>query len=189
MSVFDLKSEPEALRQEYGDEFGQRCLLARRLVEAGVRFVEVSFNLNFINGTGWDTHLEGQLQQHVLIEQLDQAIAALLMDLERRNRLDKTLVVVATEFGRPPDFDGGGGRGHQSDAFSGLLAGGGLKLGQVIGQTDELGRKVVSRPVSIPDFHATIHRALGIDPSEELYDGDRPVPITDRGQPIAELFS
>ena len=189
MNVFNLKSEPDALRQEYGSEFGQRCLLARRLVESGVRFVEVSFNLNFLNGTGWDTHNEGQLQQHVLIDQLDQAIAALLRDLEARKRLDKTLVVVATEFGRPPEFDGGGGRGHQGAAFSGLLAGGGLKLGQAIGETDELGRKIVSRPVSIPDFHATIHHALGIDPSEELYDGERPVPITDRGEPIAELFS
>ncbi len=189
MNVFDLKSESDKLRQEYGSEFGQRCLLARRLVESGVRFVEVSFNLNFLNGTGWDTHNEGQLQQHVLIDQLDQAIAALLRDLEARKRLDKTLVVVATEFGRPPEFDGGGGRGHQGAAFSGLLAGGGLKLGQAIGETDELGRKIVSRPVSIPDFHATIHHALGIDPSEELYDGERPVPITDRGEPIAELFS
>ncbi len=189
MNVFNLKSEPDELRQEYGSEFGQRCLLARRLVESGVRFVEVSFNLNFLNGTGWDTHNEGQLQQHVLIDQLDQAIAALLRDLEARKRLDKTLVVVATEFGRPPEFDGGGGRGHQGAAFSGLLAGGGLKLGQAIGETDELGRKIVSRPVSIPDFHATIHHALGIDPSEELYDGERPVPITDRGEPIAELFS
>lgn len=189
MSVFNLKSEPDTLRQEYGSEFGQRCLLARRLVESGVRFVEVSFNLNFINGTGWDTHNEGQLQQHVLIDQLDQAIAALLRDLEARKRLDRTLVVVATEFGRPPEFDGRGGRGHHGAAFSGLLAGGGLKLGQAIGVTDELGRKIASRPVSIPDFHATIHHALGIDPSEELYDGDRPVPITDRGQPIAELFT
>ena len=189
MSVFQLSSEPDSLRQEYGGEFGQRCLMARRLVESGVRFVEVSFNLNFINGTGWDTHNEGQLQQHVMIDQLDQALSALIRDLESRKRLDRTLVVVATEFGRPPEFDGRGGRGHQGKAFSGLLAGGGLKLGQAIGTTDELGRKIESRPVSIPDFHATIHHALGINPSEELYDGDRPVPITDRGQPIAELFS
>ncbi len=189
MSVFDLKTEPTALREAYGSEFGQRCLLARRLVESGVRFVEVSFNLNFINGTGWDTHNEGQLQQHVLIEQLDQAIAALIEDLERRKRFDQTLIVVATEFGRPPEFDGKGGRGHQSTAFSGLIAGGGLQLGKAIGATDDLGKKIVSQPVSIPDFHATIHRALGIDPSEELYDGDRPVPITDRGTPIRELFA
>lgn len=188
MKVFDLKTEPDSLRETYGGEFGQRCLLARRLVEVGVRFVEVSFNLNFINGTGWDTHNEGQLQQHVLIQQLDQAVAALISDLEQRGRLDKTLIVIATEFGRPPEFDGGGGRGHQSTAFSGLLAGGGLKLGQAIGTTDELGKKIVDRPISIPDFHATIHHTLGIDPSLELMDGERPIPITDRGTVIREVL-
>ncbi|QDU95565.1 DUF1501 domain-containing protein [Lignipirellula cremea] len=189
MSVFDLKSEPESLREEFGGEFGQRCLLARRLVESGVRFVEVSFNLNFINGTGWDTHNAGQLNQHLLIDQLDQALASLILDLEKRNRLDKTLIVVATEFGRPPEFDGGGGRGHQPQAFSVLLAGGGLKTGQAVGTTDELAKKIVDRPISVPDLHATIHRTLGINHTTELYDGDRPVPITDRGEPVAELFS
>jgi hypothetical protein len=188
MSVFDLTGESSALRAAYGGEFGQRCLLARRLVESGVRFVEVSFNLNFINGTGWDTHNEGQQNQHILIQQLDEALAALLTDLEKRDRLSRTLVVVATEFGRPPEFDAGGGRGHQSQAFSMVLAGGGLKTGQVIGETDELGKKVVNRPVSIPDFHATIHASLGIDYAKELYDGERPIPITDQGQPIRELF-
>ena len=189
MSVFDLGSEPPALRASYGGEFGQRCLLARRLVESGVRFVEVSFNLNFINGTGWDTHNEGQQNQHLLIQQLDEALAALLTDLEKRGRLERTLVVVATEFGRPPEFDGGGGRGHHSAAFSMLLAGGGLKTGQVIGSTDELGKRITDHPVSIPDFHATIHAALGIDYAKELYDGERPVPITDQGTPIRELFA
>jgi len=189
MSVFDLKSEADAVRQAYGGEFGQRCLLARRLVQAGVRFVEVSFNLNFINGTGWDTHNEGQLNQHILIEQLDQALAALLEDLERCQRLDQTLIVVATEFGRPPEFDGGGGRGHHSKAFSMVLAGGGLKTGQVVGATDELGKTIVDAPVSIPDFHATIHAALGINPAEELYDGVRPVPITDRGRVLRQCFA
>ncbi len=189
MSVFDLKSEPDGLRQSYGDEFGQRCLLARRLVESGVRFVEVSFNLNFINGTGWDTHNQGQLNQHILIQQLDQSMATLVTDLEKRGRLDKTLIVVATEFGRPPEFDGGGGRGHHSKAFSIVLAGGGLKTGQAIGVTDELGREVVERPVSVADLHATIYSALGIDPAKELYDGDRPVPITDRGRAMAEVFA
>jgi hypothetical protein len=189
MQVFDLASESDSLRQEYGSEFGQRCLLARRLVENGVRFVEVSYNLNFINGTGWDTHNEGQQNQHLLIQDLDKALGALIRDLEKRGRLDKTLIAVATEFGRPPEFDGGGGRGHYSKAFSGLLAGGGLQTGKAIGTTDDLGKKIVDRPVSIPDFHATIYQAMGIDPAHELYDGDRPVPITDQGQPIAELFS
>ena len=187
-SVFDLASESPDLRTAYGTEFGQRCLLARRLVESGVKFVEVAFNLNFINGTGWDTHNDGQLNQHVLIQELDKSLAALLDDLETRKLLDSTLVVVATEFGRPPEFDGGGGRGHQSAAFSVPLFGGGLKYGSVIGLTDEFGRKVVEAPVSVADLHATIYTALGIDPSNELYDGDRPVPITDHGTPISSLF-
>ena len=189
MSVFDLKSEADSVREAYGGEFGQRCLLARRLVQEGVRFVEVSFNLNFINGTGWDTHNDGQLNQHMMIEQLDQAFATLIEDLERQQRLDKTLIVVATEFGRPPEFDGGGGRGHYSKAFSMVLAGGGLKTGQAIGTTDELGNKILDTPVSIADFHATIYQAMGIDPAKELYDSERPVPITDRGTPVARCFA
>ena len=181
-------ASPPSRRAAYGGEFGQRCLLARRLVEAGVRFVEVSHNLNFLNGTGWDTHNEGQLQQHELIAELDHALSALIDDLERVGRLDSTLVVVATEFGRPAEFDAGGGRGHQSTAFSAVLAGGGLRTGRVIGATDDLAKTIVDRPVSIPDFHATIHAALGINPAKELDAGGRPVPITDHGRPIAELF-
>ena len=188
-SAFALDREPADRRRAYGGEFGQRCLLARRLVERGVRFVEVSHNLNFINGTGWDTHNDGQLKQHVLIAELDAALSALIDDLERIGRLDRTLIVVSTEFGRPPEFDGGGGRGHQSTAFSCLLAGGGLRTGRVVGATDELAKHVVDRPVSVPDFHATIHAALGIDPATELRTPDgRPVPITDGGIAVAELF-
>jgi hypothetical protein len=189
LSAFDLKSEAHSLRQSYGGEFGQRCLLARRLTQEGVRFVEVSFNLNFLNGTGWDTHNQGQLKQHLLIQELDQAFSSLLVDLEKHKRLEKTLVVIATEFGRPPEFDVGGGRGHQSRAFSIVLAGGGLKSGQAVGVTDELGKKIVSRPISVADLHATIHTALGIDPAKELYDGQRPVPITDHGVPVREVLS
>jgi hypothetical protein len=188
--VFQLDREDAELRRSYGGEFGQRCLLARRLVEAGVRFVEVAHNLNFLNGTGWDTHNQGQLRQHELIRELDSALSTLLDDLHRVGRLDSTLVVVATEFGRPAQFDSGGGRGHQSTAFSALLAGGGLKTGQVIGATDDLGKEIVADPVSIPDFHATIHAALGINPARELKaPGGRPVPITDHGTPVARLFA
>lgn len=186
--VFRLDEEPAGRRESYGGEFGQRCLLARRLVESGVRFVEVAHNLNFLNGTGWDTHNDGQLRQHELIRELDHALSGLLDDLERVGKLDSTLVVVATEFGRPPEFDAGGGRGHQSTAFSGLLAGGGLRTGRAIGATDDLAKTIVDRPVSIPDFHATIYAALGINPSRELDAAGRPVPITDHGRPIAELF-
>ncbi len=189
MSVFNLDKEPSTLREDYGGEFGQRCLLARRLVQAGVRFTEVSFNLNFINGTGWDTHNQGQQQQHVLIQELDKALATLVLDLEKTKLLDKTLVVVSTEFGRPPEFDGGGGRGHYAKAFSCVTAGGGLKNAQAIGETDELGKKIVKQPVSVPDFHATLYAALGIDPNKNLHDGDRPVPITDMGKAVAEVFA
>jgi Protein of unknown function (DUF1501) len=190
MKVFDLKSEPASLRESYGGEFGQRCLLARRLVQSGVRFVEVSFNLNFVNGTGWDTHNEGQKKQHELIEQLDRGLSSLLLDLEKHRLLEKTLVVVATEFGRPPEFDAGGGRGHHSKAFSAFLAGGGLRPGKVIGVTDDLGKKIVEHPVSVPDLHATIYCALGINPAKNLYTPGtrRPVPITDEGKPITALF-
>src|SRR6185437_5771508 len=117
MRHFDLKSEPADLRARYGGEFGQRCLLARRLIQAGVRFVEVSHNLNFINGTGWDVHNEGIVKQHALIQELDTAVAALITDLEARRSLDRTLIVITTEFGRPAGFDGGGGRGHYAKAF------------------------------------------------------------------------
>lgn len=189
MQTFQLDREPAELRNRYGGEFGQRCLLTRRLLERGVRFVEVSHNLNFLNGTGWDVHNEGILQQHRLIQELDTALSALVIDLERCKMLDKTVIVVATEFGRPAQFDGGGGRGHHGKCFSVVLAGGGLKTGQAIGETDELGMNSMSRPVSVPDLHASIYAAMGINPHEELYAGDRPVPITDGGQPIRELFA
>ena len=127
MKHFNLKQESADLRNDYGGEFGQRCLLARRLVQAGVRFIEVSHNLNFMNGTGWDIHNEGSANQHLLIQELDTALAALIRDLKTQKLLDKTLIVVGTEFGRPPEFDGRGGRGHQGTTFSMVLAGGGLK--------------------------------------------------------------
>ncbi|MCG6158091.1 DUF1501 domain-containing protein [Rubinisphaera margarita] len=188
MRHFQLNDEPAELRNAYGGEFGQRCLLARRLVQAGVRFIEVSHNLNFINGTGWDTHNEGQQNQHLLIQELDVALSTLMTDLEQQGILDKTLIALGTEFGRPAAYDGRGGRGHQGTCFSLVLAGGGLKHRGALGVTDELSKTIVERPVSIPDFHATIHAAIGINPTHELYDGSRPVPITDGGQPVAELF-
>jgi hypothetical protein len=188
MRVFELDREPAELRNRYGGEFGQRCLLSRRLVERGVRFIEVSHNLNFLNGIGWDVHNEGILNQHKLIQELDTAVAALIADLEAKRMLDKTLIVITTEFGRPPEFDSGGGRGHQGTAFSCVLAGGGLSHCGAWGETDEIAKKIVSNPVSVPDFFATICAAVGIDYHKNLFDGDRPVPITDMGQPIAKLF-
>lgn len=189
MRSFELTEEKADLRNRYGGEFGQRCLLARRLCERGVRFIEVSHNLNFLNGAGWDVHNGGILQQHALIQELDTAMSALIVDLEERKMLDKTLIVVTTEFGRPPEFDSGGGRGHQGSAFTCVLAGGGLKHCGAYGETNELAKKIVRDPVSVPDFFATIHAAVGVDYSKYLYDGDRPVPVTDNGKPIAALFA
>ena len=188
MKHFNLKQESADLRNDYGGEFGQRCLLARRLVQAGVRFIEVSHNLNFMNGTGWDIHNEGSANQHLLIQELDTALAALIRDLKTQKLLDKTLIVVGTEFGRPPEFDGRGGRGHQGTTFSMVLAGGGLKHCGAYGVTDELSKQPVENPVPLVDFHATIHAAMGIDPGKELMDGTRPVPITDSGEAVAALF-
>jgi hypothetical protein len=188
-SVFQLDQEPADLRTSYGSEFGQRCLLSRRLLQRGVRFIEVSHNLNFLNGTGWDVHNDGIVKQHELIRDLDQSMATLMEDLEAHKMLDKTLIVVTGEFGRPAEFDGGGGRGHQGTTFSCVLAGGGLKHCGAYGVTDELSKKIVSDPVSVPDFFATIHASLGIDWAKYMYDADRPVPITDGGQPIAKLFA
>ncbi len=188
MRSFRLDEEPADLLNRYGGEFGRRCLLARRLCERGVRFIEVSHNLNFLNGAGWDVHNAGILKQHALIQEMDTAVSALIVDLERRRMLDKTLILITTEFGRPPEFDSGGGRGHQGSAFTCVLAGGGLRHCGAYGETDELSKKIVRDPVSVPDLFATVHAALGVDYAKNLYDGDRPVPVTDGGRPIAALF-
>ncbi len=189
MRHFRLEEEPGALRESYGGEFGQRCLLARRLIQAGVRFIEVSHNLNFINGAGWDTHNAGHLNQYKLIQEIDLALSTLMLDLDKKGLLDKTLIAIGTEFGRPGEFDGGGGRGHQAGVFTMVLAGGGLRHCGAYGVTDELSKRAVENPLSVPDFHATIHAALGIDPAKDLVNASRPVPITDGGRPIAALFS
>lgn len=189
MNGFKLENEPDSLRVSYGGEFGQRCLLARRLIERGVRFLEVGHNLNFLNGSGWDVHNQGIEKQHELIREMDQALSALILDLEEKKLLDKTLIVITTEFGRPPEFDSGGGRGHQGSAFSCVLAGGGLKHTGAYGETDELSKKIISKPVSVPDLFATVFATVQVDYSKNLYDGDRPIPVTDNGQPIRELFA
>ena len=189
MRAFQIGEEPGALREEFGGEFGQRCLLARRLIQRGVRFVEVGFNLNFVNGAGWDTHNAAQKEQHGLIQRLDQGVAALVTDLERERLLDKTLIVIATEFGRPAQFDAGGGRGHYGKSFSCVLAGGGLRTGQAVGTTDELAMNILAEPVGVPDLFATILATLGIDPAKNVKDGERPVPLTDKGTAIAKLFA
>ena len=188
MKTFNLESEPADLRNSYGSEFGQRCLLTRRLFQSGVRFVEVSYSDNFKNGTGWDTHNAGQLKQHLLIQDLDDALSSLILDLKDHNLLEKTVILINSEFGRPGGFDSGGGRGHQSKCFTNVIAGGGLSHKGSYGLSNEVSEEILENPVSVPDFFATALTALQIDPSEYLYDGDRPVPITDGGKAIKALL-
>jgi uncharacterized protein (DUF1501 family) len=188
MKAFNLGDEPDSLRAEFGDEFGQRLLLSRRLIQRGVRFLEVGYNINFVNGAGWDTHNAAQKEQHQLIQGLDKSMAALITDLKKNQLLDKTLIVVAGEFGRPAHFDSGGGRGHHGKSFTVLLAGGGLRTGQCVGTTDELAMNVIEDPVSVPDLFATIMATMGVNPTKSLMDGERPVPLTDGGVPVKKLF-
>ncbi len=188
MKAFNLGEEPDSLRAEFGDEFGQRLLLSRRLIQRGVRFLEVGYNINFVNGAGWDTHNAAQREQHTLIQGLDKSMAAMINDLKNNHLLDKTLIVVAGEFGRPAHFDSGGGRGHHGKSFTVLLAGGGLRTGQCVGTTDELAMNVIEDPVSVPDLFATIMATIGVNPTKSLMDGERPVPLTDGGLPIKKLF-
>ncbi len=182
--AFNLDEEPEAVRKQYGkDRFGQGCLLARRLVEHGVRFVEVTYG-------NWDTHNANFTKVPELCDELDAALSALLADLESRGMLEDTMVVLATEFGRTPEINANDGRDHHPKAFSCVLAGGGIKGGQIYGASDERGYAVAEKQVSIPDFNATIAYALGLPLDQVLYSpSKRPFTVADKGRPITELFA
>jgi hypothetical protein len=186
LETFDLTKESDEVRDRYGrNKFGQGCLLARRMVEAGVRFIEVD------NG-GWDTHGDNFERVKEKGAVLDQALSALLEDLSNRGLLDSTLVVVATEFGRTPTIqtDRNMGRNHYPKAFSCLLAGGGIQGGIRYGLTDDEGREVIDMPVSVPDFNATIGYAMGIDMQKKVMSPSlRPFTFADKGEPVLELFS
>ena len=183
LQAFDLSEEPEALRNSYGDDhFGQGVLLARRLVERQVRFVEVQLG-------GWDTHQNNFTRVPERTAILDQALSALLDDLNNRGMLDETLIVLATEFGRTPDINVNEGRDHYPKAFSCMLAGGGIRGGQVWGKTDDEGRGVTDQRVEIPDFNATIAYCLGLPLDEIIYSPTRrPFTLSDKGNPLVELI-
>jgi uncharacterized protein (DUF1501 family) len=183
LKAFDLSAESDALRGKYGnDRFGQGCLLARRLVDHGVRFVEVSFG-------SWDTHNANFTRVPELCDELDSALSTLLQDLESRGMLQETLVVLATEFGRTPEINANDGRDHHAPGFTCLMAGGGIRGGQVYGATDENGGKAIENPITIPDFNATIAYALGIPLDTVLYSpSKRPFTVADKGKPLANLF-
>ena len=183
LKAFDLKEESESTRESYGsDNFGQGVLLARRLVERQVRFVEVQLG-------GWDTHQNNFSRVPERCAILDQALSALLDDLSKRGLLEETLVVLATEFGRTPNINVNDGRDHYPKAFSCMLAGGGIRGGQVWGSTDEEGREVIENKVEIPDFNATIAYALGLPLDEIIYSPTRrPFTLSDKGQPLTQLI-
>jgi hypothetical protein len=198
-AAFDLSQEPEPLRARYGRTlFGASALLARRLVERGVRFVTVSWdNLRErffpqpLTNQVWDTHERNFpiLREH-LLPSLDQTCATLIEDLEQRGLLDETLLVVMGEMGRTPRINKDGGRDHWTNCYSVLLAGAGLQGGSVYGASDADAAFIKDRPARIRDICATIYHCLGIDPELAIYDrGGRPIPVAHGGQPLREILA
>jgi hypothetical protein len=196
-AAFELSQEPEAVRERYGmNRFGQCCLLARRLVEAGVRLVTINTFLTVFDEITWDIHgskpftsIDGM--KNIVAPMYDQAYSALLEDLAARGLLSKTLVAGLAEFGRTPRINPAGGRDHWPQCFTVSFAGGGVQGGRVIGRSDPVGGTPAERPVQPGDIVATIFHSLGLDPHSHLPGpGGRPFPLVDFGkEPIHELFT
>jgi uncharacterized protein (DUF1501 family) len=193
--AFDFKREPDRLRDRYGRTlFGTSTLLARRLVERGARFVNVSWdnysNRYQVSNEVWDTHERNYpvLQNHLPL--LDQTYSALMEDLDQRGLLDETLIVMMGEMGRTPNINDKGGRDHWTFCYSVLLAGAGVRGGSLYGASDAQAAYVKDRPVRICDICATIYHCLGIDPAMTVYDhGNRPIPIAHGGQALKEILA
>ncbi len=187
--AYDLKKEDPRIQAMYGEHIGGQSMhLARRLTEAGVPIVQVNAGAGDLaggNGDNWDTHRDHfSKMKNRLLPVFDRSISALLTDLDQRGSLDETLVVVLTDFGRTPKINGNGGRDHYPAVYSQILAGGGIRGGQVYGSSDKDGAKPASDPCTPGDFHATVYRAMGINPRTELRDTEgRPVQIYN-GQPL-----
>lgn len=184
LSAFDLSNESEKLKEAYGkNTFGQGCLLARRLIEHGVRFIEVESG-------GWDMHNDLWTRIETNAGEMDQGMGALLDDLHSSGLIAKTLVVLATEFGRTPEVNANAGRDHHPGAFSCVLAGAGVRSGVVYGATDETGMAVDEDNVSLQDFNATIAAAMGLPLDKEfIAPNGRPFVIADHGTPIAKVLA
>jgi hypothetical protein len=184
LAAFRLGEEPDELREKYGrNNFGQGCLLARRLIEKGIRYVEVASG-------GWDMHnnIEEGLEEKGA--ELDVALAALLEDLSQRGLLESTLVVLCSEFGRGPRINGNGGRDHHPKVFSTLLAGGGVKGGFVYGASDKEGNSVADKQVSVQDFLSTVGWSLGLPVDEVVMSPtNRPFTVGDKGKPVMDVFA
>ena len=194
--AFDLNKEPEESRSRYGkNRFGQSCLLARRLIEAGVRFVTVNMFETVFDEITWDIHGSSPFSpiscyRDLVGPMFDAAYSSLLEDLHQRGLLQETLVVAMGEFGRTPKVNPAGGRDHWPQCWTILFAGGGIKGGQVVGESDEIGGAPKTRPVNPGEVAATIYHALGIGLQTELPGAlGRPIPLVDYGvEPIRELF-
>ncbi len=194
--AFDLTKEPLKVRERYGmTRFGQCCLLARRLVEAGVRFVTVNTFITVFNEITWDIHgskpftaIEGM--RDIVAPMYDQGYSALIEDLHQRGMLDNTMVASLAEFGRTPKVNPAGGRDHWPNCWTVNFAGGGIKGGRVIGKSDDIGAYPAERPVNPSEIVATIYESLGLDLTAHLPGPQgRPFPLVDFGtQPIKELF-
>ena len=186
--AFDVSREPAALREQYGRHaWGQSALLARRLVEAGVTCVTI--NLYEADVDWWDDHYTIEKNLRNRLPKYDQALSALIADLDDRGLLDSTIVGAFGEFGRSPYVDARAGRGHWPRAGHAVLAGGGIRGGQVIGSTNDIGGEPVERPVSPGDLLASIYQGLGINPHTMVTDRqNRPMRVVQQGEPIAELF-
>ncbi len=184
MRAFSLEEEPEPIRAAYGkNPFGQGCLLARRLVQAGVTFVEVRAN-------GWDTHKDNHENVGKLASRVNPAFAALIRDLKHQGMLESTLVVWMGEFGRTPKINPNAGRDHFPKVFNVALAGGGVKGGQVIGASNTDAMDVKDRPVTVPDLLASICHSLKVDPHKEaMTPVGRPIKVVDGGKAVRELFA
>ena len=183
LEAFELEKERPEVIERYGENaFGRGALLARRLVETGVRFVQ-------INRGGFDTHANNFPAMRAHGEEMDPALAALIEDLAQSGMLEKTMVIMLSEFGRTPRINDDEGRDHHAACFSGLIAGGGVRGGTVIGSSDEDGYQPKDRPVQVPDLHATVCHALGIDGAKEVMTPlQRPMKLVDGGTPVNELF-
>lgn len=184
LRAFDIAREPASVRERYGwSSVGQNLLLARRLVEAGVSYVSC------LSGGGWDTHVDNfSEQKNVLLPRFDQALSALISDLHERGHSQRVLVNVMGEFGRTPKINKDAGRDHWPGTFWVLMAGGGLKMGQMIGTTDRIAAYPANKSFSPGDVLATIYRVVGIDTQQEFYDhAGRPVKVLNQGTPIDEL--
>ncbi len=194
--AFDLRQEPDRMREKYrNNRFGQGCLLARRLIERGVRFVTINMFETVFNELTWDIHGSAPFTSIASMKDLlgpmfDNAYSTLLEDLSDRGLLDKTLVVATGEFGRTPKINPAGGRDHWPQCWTMLMAGGGIKGGRIVGSSDEIGGMPQDRPVTPGEVAATIFHALGVSLDIELPGPqNRPLPIVDRGvEPILELF-